>query len=143
MRSRASFNSHHLITQEYTIPSVTLGLAETMPPGLAGKVFSAVPLNVLADLMHANVRSSVASDFQAGDTPSWYNALPTDVQAFFGSMAVKLKSGEGIVTLIATPTGAASSSTSKAVAARATGVDRTVAAMAAGAMGVLGIAIVL
>jgi hypothetical protein len=100
----------------------------------------------MVDLMQPSLRSSIASDFKAGNTPSWYLALPTAVQSYI--QALNKQVVESSYDLSATPTPAAtgtgasvkSTTSSKALAAQATG---TVAMGLMAAAGILGVAIVL
>lgn len=121
-------------------------------------IFTAVPPTVLAQLMLPTGRSAIASEFQAGNTPSWYQSLPTEVKSYV--LAMKSQVGAGNVDLNATRTPAPTSSssasggdsdgekdgdspstqTSSGLAAHATG---EVAASLAGALGLLGLAVVL
>lgn len=129
------------------------------PPGLLKAVMSAVPQSVFPDLMQAGGRRSLASDFAAGHTPEWFQALPTDVKQYLTSIAAKMTSDEIAVPTygplvtsggLTLPTdeagdsgsgsGSASSSSSTDAAARPTGA---VAGGLAIAVGILGAAIAL
>jgi hypothetical protein len=58
------------ITQQYTRPTVTLGIS--IPDTLRVAIMTAVPGSVIVDLMNESRRSQVASQFAAGNTPQWY-----------------------------------------------------------------------
>lgn len=108
--------------------------------------------SVLETAIPADIRSSIAADptaalefnsalhssLKAGQTPAWYNDLPSDVKSYLNKLG-------GITgTAGAGPTGTAAGSdpaqTSDNYAARATGA---VAASLAGAAGLLGLAFAL
>lgn len=46
---------------------------------------TALPSSLVAEALtnSAAVSSEIASQFAAGETPSWYSALPTDIQSYF------------------------------------------------------------
>ncbi|KAH8881398.1 hypothetical protein GQ53DRAFT_888442 [Thozetella sp. PMI_491] len=143
--------SKNPVTQQFTRPTETLAIS--VPASLQVAIMTAVPATVIIELMNPTARASVASEFAAGHTPSWYQTLPPDVKSFFESMAAQLSTGGGIYTVTPTPTAtagaddnpgaAAASSTSSAYAAKATGLDRGVLAGVVGLAGVLGVAIAL
>lgn len=56
-------------------------------------IFTGVPQKVLIDLMNPAGRSSIASEFAAGNTPSWYNDLPTPVKSYIESIHEAIKTG--------------------------------------------------
>jgi len=140
----------------YTLAFGTPGGNLRQPPAsLVGAIITGVPGTVLADLVRPEGRSSIASQFRAGNTPLWYQTLPVPVKSYIESLATQIAAGE--VDLKATPSafsfpveadpatstavgGAAASSTSKAMAAQGTG---GIALSLAAAIGVLGVAIAL
>ncbi|RDW86972.1 uncharacterized protein DSM5745_03614 [Aspergillus mulundensis] len=137
-------------TVNYTAPG---GNLLQPPSSLIKEIITAVPPTVLAQLLVPTGRSSIASEFQAGNTPSWYEDLPTDVKSYV--LAMKSQVDEGDVDLNATRTPAPTSTseggdsaendspaseTSSGFASHATG---EVAVGLLGALGVLGLAVVL
>ncbi|RJE21401.1 hypothetical protein PHISCL_06271 [Aspergillus sclerotialis] len=137
------------------IPTKTANLDNISAPprSLIPQIISAVPPTVLVDLVNPARRSSLASEFKAGNTPSWYGSLPTDVKSYLS--VVKKQISEGALTATTglayqtqeastTTTVASSTSTSTseglaAPAARQTGLGMS----AMGALGVVGAALVL
>lgn len=116
----------------------------------------AVPGSVYWDLLDPNSRRALASQISAGNTPTWYHSLPTEVKAYMTIVRSQIAGGALTATTGlayettatdsssagATGTaGSAASSTSKGVApaAQPTGLTVTVA----GALGVLGLALAL
>lgn len=110
---------------------------------------------MLAQLLLPTGRSSIASEFQAGNTPSWYEDLPTEVKSYVLAMKSQVDSGEVDLNATRTPAPTSSSSedgdgsengngpateTSSGLAPHATG---EVAASLLGALGILGLAVVL
>lgn len=115
---------------------------------------TAVPASVIVDLvMDPSYKSSMASEFQAGNTPAWYTSMPADVQSWFEQFAKEMSTGSPVFTVSSTPipttavvddTGnAAASSSSKGLAARPTGADWNVLGSAVVVAGVLGLGIAL
>ncbi|KAL4876874.1 hypothetical protein BJY04DRAFT_139056 [Aspergillus karnatakaensis] len=145
------FPSATPFTVEYTAPG---GNLLQPPSSLVGDIITAVPPSVLAQLLLPTGRSSIASEFEAGNTPSWYEELPSEVKSYV--LAIKSQVGAGEVNLTAsrTPAPEASSQsgdttedsdapateTSDNYAARPTG---EVAAGLAGVVGLLGLAVML
>jgi len=105
-------------------------------------ILTAVPGSVLANLSNPRARSSIASEMKAGNTPSWYNAMPTEIKSYISSIQASTPTGcSATITGAAGATGGAGvfgengvvgTASSSALAARAT------AAVAAGLSGVLG-----
>ncbi|KAL3481368.1 hypothetical protein BJX99DRAFT_253672 [Aspergillus californicus] len=143
-------------TANFTVPG---GNLIQPPSSLVGAIITAVPPTVLAQLFLPSGRSSIASEFQAGNTPSWYEELPSDVKSYV--LAIRSQVGAGDVDLSATPTPTASAEsgddssseadsdsdsdspateTSSGLAARATG---EVAGSLVGVLGLLGLAVML
>jgi hypothetical protein len=144
----------------YSIPFVTPGGNLTQPPpSLVGAIITAVPASILVELPQPSLRSSIASEFKAGNTPQWYATLPSAVKSYIESLETQVEAGD--VNLSATPTatfqftaadptdtttsekgkgGNVATSTSKAAAAQET------AGLGAGfavALAILGVAIAL
>ncbi|KAL4907858.1 hypothetical protein BDW74DRAFT_113073 [Aspergillus multicolor] len=138
-------------TVNYTAPG---GNLLQPPSSLIKEIITAVPPTVLAQLLVPTGRSSIASEFQAGNTPSWYDNLPTDVKSYV--LAMKSQVDEGDVDLNATRTPAPTSSSDSGDSAEsddspatetssgfAPHVTGEVAVSLLGALGVLGMAVVL
>jgi hypothetical protein len=120
-------------------PSI-LNKMPTPPASIVGAILTAVPGNVVADLMNPLSRDSLASAFQAGDVPDWYGSLPTGVQNYFSEVAAQM--GASGVTFqptgpIATgaPKGALRTLTSEDVGAKPTGAVIGSVLIAAGFLG--------
>ncbi|KAJ5211369.1 hypothetical protein N7472_001508 [Penicillium cf. griseofulvum] len=127
------------------------------PRSLIPEILSVVPVSVIWELINPAERSSLASQFKAGTTPAWYNALPLDVKDYMSVVKSQISAGaltatasetnptanSGAAATAATATdansGSASSTSSKGTAAQPTGL--TVSAL--GALGVLGLALAL
>ncbi|KAL4932510.1 uncharacterized protein BDV17DRAFT_288021 [Aspergillus undulatus] len=154
----SAFPSATPYTVNYTAPG---GNLIQPPSSLINDIITAVPPTVLAQLLMPTGRSSIASEFSAGNTPSWYQDLPSEVKSYV--LAMKSQAGAGNVDLNATRTPAPTSSasadskdgegddssdsgdgpateTSSGLAPHATG---EVAASLLGALGLLGLAVVL
>lgn len=56
-------------------------------------IFTGVPQDVLIDLINPVARESMKSQFAAGNTPSWYEALPTPVKEYIQSINKAIKTG--------------------------------------------------
>ncbi|KAL4804138.1 hypothetical protein BDV18DRAFT_162546 [Aspergillus unguis] len=143
----------------YTVNFTAPGGNLLQPPSsLVTEIITAVPPTVLAQLLLPTGRSSIASEFQAGNTPEWYRSLPSEVKSYV--LAMKSQVSDGEVDLNTTRTAAptttptesangdsnseggdsAATETSSGFAAHATG---EVAVGLAGALGLLGLAVVL
>ncbi|KAJ5161317.1 hypothetical protein N7492_006709 [Penicillium capsulatum] len=127
------------------------------PKSLIPEILSVVPMPVLWDLINPASRQSLASDFRAGNTPTWYNSLPTDVKNYMSVVreqisggALTATTGLAYETTSASTSSASSSttdtsdrdrstSTSSGMAAQATGLT----ASTIGAIGVIGLALAL
>ncbi|KAF3390609.1 hypothetical protein F1880_009393 [Penicillium rolfsii] len=133
------------------------------PKSLIPEILSVVPVTVLWELINPQSRSSLASAFSAGSTPAWYSSLPADVKSYMSVVKSQISEGAltattglayestttsasttGKATGTSTGTGGGSSagatSTSKGLAAsQPTGLTASVV----GALGVLGLALVL
>lgn len=105
--------------------------------------------------MNPAARSSVASEFEAGNTPAWYSSIPPDIKSWFQQFAAEMATGSPVFTVTSTPTPAATTggsvdddsapatTSSKALAARPTGADWSVVASAVAFAGVLGVGVAL
>ncbi|KAE8147823.1 hypothetical protein BDV25DRAFT_168847 [Aspergillus avenaceus] len=134
-----------------SMPTKTANLDNISPPprSLIPEIIHNVPPTVLAQLMVPAQRSSIASEFQAGRTPSWYNSLPTDVKSYLH--AVKKQMSDGALTASPTPTSSsakdgsaqAASSTSSGVGAAGAQPTGGLVMGGLGALGVLGVAVAL
>jgi hypothetical protein len=135
----------------YTVPFITPGGNLQKPPSsLVGVIITAVPASVLVQLAQPSLRSSIASEFRAGNTPAWYQTLPPPVKSYIESLQTQIAGGG--VNLSATPTeasatgpdsdsnGGVSTTSSKALAAQETA---SLAVNFAAVMGILGLAIAL
>ncbi|CAG8333107.1 unnamed protein product [Penicillium nalgiovense] len=129
------------------------------PKSLIPEILSVVPVSVIWELINPAERSSLASQFKAGTTPAWYNALPSDVQDYMSVVKSQISAGAltattsepntaantgtaATATGTSTSGGSASSTSSQGAAVQAaqpTGL--TVSAL--GALGVLGLALAL
>lgn len=139
------------------IPTKTANLDNISAPprSLIPQIISAVPPTVIVDLVNPARRTSLASEFKAGNTPSWYGSLPTDVKSYLSGVKKQINEGaltattglayqtqEGSTTTTMASSSSTSTSTSEGLAApvaRQTGLG--VSAM--GALGVVGAALVL
>ncbi|KFZ14548.1 hypothetical protein V502_06027 [Pseudogymnoascus sp. VKM F-4520 (FW-2644)] len=81
----------------------TVQVATTMPtciggfdapdPTLARAMLTALPGSVLGQLGNAGARSSIASAFKAGETPSWYNDLSPEIKKYVLSVQTHATTG--------------------------------------------------
>lgn len=125
------------------------------PRSLIPQLISAVPPTVLVDMVNPSRRSALASDFKAGNTPSWYGALPTDVKSYLSVVKKEVNNGaltattgrayqtteaEVSVTTTTMASSTATAATSEGLAPKATS---GVGVSALGALGVVGAALVL
>lgn len=151
-----------------TTATANFGNISPPPRSLIPEILSVVPVTVLWELINPQSRSSLASAFSAGSTPAWYSSLPADVKSYMSVVKSQISGGALTATTglayettsttttqtgnSATGTGnggstgsgansAGATSTSKgfAVAAQPTGLTASVV----GALGVLGLALVL
>merc|ERR1711939_634917 len=112
---------------------------ETIDPLSASlAVFNALPTS-LRDMALTNpaaVVSAIASDFATG-TPTWFQAIPTDVQSYFLSQADDLgvtsvpSAGASATGAIASATGSAASEASEAASSASGALSSAAAASAA------------
>ncbi|KAF2756473.1 hypothetical protein EJ05DRAFT_501978 [Pseudovirgaria hyperparasitica] len=63
------------------------------PTSLMLAIFTGVPQTVLAQLVDPSARASIASEFAAGNTPDWYNELPSGVKSYVQSINEAIKTG--------------------------------------------------
>lgn len=56
-------------------------------------LFTGVPQTALIELMNSAGRSSIRSEFAAGNTPSWYLALPSPVKSYIESINKAIATG--------------------------------------------------
>ncbi|KAL3456841.1 hypothetical protein BJX64DRAFT_293691 [Aspergillus heterothallicus] len=99
------FPSATPFTADFTVPG---GNLVQPPSSIINDIITGIPPTVLAQLLIPTARSSIASEFQAGNTPDWYNDLPSEVKSYVA--AIRSQVGAGNVNLSATPTPAPSSS---------------------------------
>ncbi|KAL5348917.1 hypothetical protein ACLOAV_006342 [Pseudogymnoascus australis] len=81
----------------------TVQVATTMPtcmggfdapdPTLARAMLTAVPGSILGQLGNAGARSSIASAFKAGTTPSWYESLSPEIKSYVLSVQTRATTG--------------------------------------------------
>lgn len=93
-------------------PFPTGNLANLSPPprSLIHQVLSAVPPNALLDLMIPSKRQQLASQVQAGSTPTWYQDLPTDVKRYMEQVKSEVAGGALTRPTSTAPTGASTAS---------------------------------
>ncbi|KAK2809333.1 hypothetical protein FQN50_003975 [Emmonsiellopsis sp. PD_5] len=104
------------------------------PPEALIHIFAtAIPKSAFQSLVRAEGRSKLASEFQAGKTPAWYEDLPSSAKSYFSHIRVQQ-------TATDMPVNGKGTSTSSGLAAKPTGV---VAGGLAVAAGVLGLAVAL
>ncbi|KAL2827682.1 hypothetical protein BJY01DRAFT_135572 [Aspergillus pseudoustus] len=101
----SAFPSATPFTANFTAPG---GNLIQPPSSIINDIITGVPPTVLAQLLIPSSRSSIASEFQAGNTPDWYSELPSEVKSYVA--AIRSQVGAGNVNLSATPTPAPSSS---------------------------------
>ncbi|KAI9934381.1 hypothetical protein AWENTII_008796 [Aspergillus wentii] len=149
------------ISRNFSTPTKTANLGNISPPprSLIPEIISALPASVFVQLVNPSQRSALASEFQAGTTPSWYNSLPTDVKNYMAVVRSQVSAGALTATTglayqtdttssdpstttaeSATET-AATTSSSQGAAAAAQPTGMVVGGM--GALGVLGLAMAL
>lgn len=126
-------------------PSI-LNQMPTPPPSLVGAILTAVPGDVVADMMNPQSRDSLASALQAGDMPEWYKSLPTGVKSYFSEVAAQMT----VSSVNFQPTGpiatGAPEGSLRTTSSEALGSKPTTGAVAGNflvAAGILGVAIAL
>ena len=83
------------VPTDYVIPTgpATLrGDLPAPPPNLLQDIMTAVPTTVVAGLLDPAYRSSMASEFKAGNTPDWFNDLPSGVRDYVSLLQAKMTS---------------------------------------------------
>ncbi|KAK6218794.1 hypothetical protein LQW54_002720 [Pestalotiopsis sp. IQ-011] len=140
------------MTVSALVPSPTVTLGVSIPADLRTEIMTAVPMDVLVKLMNPTYRESVASDFAAGNTPSWYQTLNPELKTFFETIAKDIKTGSAVFTVSSTPTvtgtveatdDSVASSSSSGLAAAPTGIGRDLAASILAMAGAAGVALIL
>ncbi|CAG7917636.1 unnamed protein product [Penicillium olsonii] len=140
--------------------SANFGNISSPPRSLIGEILSVVPVSVIWELINPEQRKSLASQFNAGTTPAWYDALPTDVKSYMSVVRSQISDGAltattGAYAKAASPTqtqtqsqaqstsetGADSQSATSTSSSAAAPTELTVSVM--GALGVLGLALAL
>ncbi|EEA27252.1 hypothetical protein TMatcc_004463 [Talaromyces marneffei ATCC 18224] len=111
------------------------------PPGFIPAIMTAVPLSVLGNLLDSSSRSSLASEFQNGSTPAWYQSLPASIKSYISEVNSQIHAG----ALSANTSAAMATSSSTAMAVQRAVVPTGVAmgVNVLGALGVAGLALVL
>ncbi|KAL1954129.1 hypothetical protein VTO42DRAFT_1709 [Malbranchea cinnamomea] len=75
------------------IPSVPVFDNVGPPPStLLNVLITAIPASVFPELFFQDGRNSLISEFQAGNTPDWYEALPTDIKSYLSALAAEMTS---------------------------------------------------
>jgi hypothetical protein len=64
------------------------------PPSLIGPIITGVPVSILVELAQPALRSSIASEFRAGNTPQWYQTLTTAVKSYIESLQSFIADGQ-------------------------------------------------
>lgn len=143
--------------------SANFGNISSPPKALIGEILSVVPVSVIWELINPDQRKSLASQFNAGTTPAWYNALPTDVKSYMSVVKSQISDGALTATTGAyakaqtqtqtqvkststgtesqSGSGSGSGSASSTSSSAAAPTELTVSVM--GALGVLGLALAL
>lgn len=130
-----------------------VGDVDPPPSSLVAAIMTGVPAFVLVQLINPSGRSSIAAEFMAGATPSWYQALPSPVKSYIISIQAAIATGgnayTGTYSAPAIPlamTGSADTITgaNALISTKSKGVGaRPTAASLSGAFGILGLAIAL
>lgn len=149
-----------------TTASANFGNISPPPKSLIPEILSVVPVTVLWELINAQSRSSLASAFSAGSTPAWYSSLPADVKSYMSVVKSQISGGaltattglayETTATTTATTgsTGTGTGTTERETGTASTGATSTskglapsqptgLTASVIGALGVLGLVLVL
>ncbi|CAG8097009.1 unnamed protein product [Penicillium salamii] len=104
--------------------SANFGNISSPPRSLIGEILSAVPVSVIWELINPEQRKSLASQFNAGTTPAWYSALPTDVKSYMSVVRSQISDGALTATTGAYAKTATQTQTqSQAQSTSATGAD--------------------
>jgi hypothetical protein len=123
------------------VQTVNLSNIDDPPPSLLPILITAVPMSVMWDILDPGSRSALASEFQHGSTPAWYQSLPTPVQSYLSVVHWQIQQG-ALQANISMPV-ATSTSSGKAALAVATPTGAALALNMVGALGVAGLAMVL
>ncbi|OJD16475.1 hypothetical protein AJ78_03374 [Emergomyces pasteurianus Ep9510] len=115
-------------------PSI-LAKLDDPPESLIQLFASAIPQTAFRSLLDPKGRSAIASDIKAGNTPDWFNNMPSSVKSYMSHVQV-----QATATDMPVNGKGGSTSTSSALAANPSGV---VAGGLAFAAGVLGLAVAL
>ncbi|OAL50087.1 hypothetical protein IQ07DRAFT_644333 [Pyrenochaeta sp. DS3sAY3a] len=75
-----------------------LGNVDAAPKSLWGAIFTGIPQSVIVELLNPQYVASYKSNLAAGNTPSWYAALPTDLQAYLVSINRAIATGGNAYT---------------------------------------------
>lgn len=138
-----------------TMPTGSANLDNISPPprSLIPEIIKNVPPSALAQLVVPAQRSALASEIDAGTTPSWYLALPTDVKSYMAEVKKEMSDGAltattgkyapAKATAESTKDGGASSTTSSGMGAAAAKPTGGLVLGGMGALGVLGVALAL
>ncbi|KAB8254578.1 hypothetical protein BDV32DRAFT_155100 [Aspergillus pseudonomiae] len=139
----------------FTMPTGSANLDNISPPprSLIPEIVKNVPPSALAQLVVPAQRSSLASEIQAGHTPSWYNALPSDIKSYMAQVKKEMSDGAltattgkyapAKATAESTKDGGASSTTSSGMGAAGAQPTGGLVLGGMGALGVLGVALAL
>ncbi|PGG97231.1 hypothetical protein GX51_07430 [Blastomyces parvus] len=115
-------------------PSVLAKLDD--PPASFIQIFAtAIPQTAFKSLLDPEGRNAIASEMKAGNTPDWFNNLPSPVKSYLSHIQV-----QATATDMPVNGKGGSTSTSTALAAKQTGVVTGGLVLAAG---VLGLAVAL
>lgn len=126
------------------VPTKTVNLnnLQEPPASVLPVLITAVPLSVMADLVNPLSRSSLASEFQAGNTPGWYQSLPTGVKSYLSVVHSQIQEG-ALQATTSLPLSTSSSDTAAAAAAAPAVPTGMLVANIAGAVGIAGLALAL
>ncbi|KLJ05970.1 hypothetical protein EMPG_10583 [Blastomyces silverae] len=110
-------------------PSILAKLDD--PPESLIQIFAtAIPQTAFRSLLDPEGRSSIASEIKAGNTPDWFNNLPSSVKSYISHIQV-----QATATDMPVNGKGGSTSTSSALAAKETGVVAGGLVLAAGILG--------
>ncbi|KAF9891892.1 hypothetical protein FE257_002855 [Aspergillus nanangensis] len=142
---------HSMTAISFPSPAPNLDNIAAPPRSLLGEIVNNVPPTALMQLAIPSQRKALASSFKAGHTPDWYQSLPTGVKSYISVVKSQLAAGaltaapvsETPTPVTVTTTGdtAAATTSSEGGAAKPTGGGVVMSGL--GAMGVLGIVLVL
>lgn len=94
--SRAALSSKAGITGNVPIATTMptcIGGFDPPDATLARQMLTAIPGSILGQLGNAGARSSIASAFKAGETPSWYNDLSPEIKNYVLSVQTHATTG--------------------------------------------------